>query len=247
MSDRCAFLTLLSGAKIRVGAGPEKLDWIYNIKAKYIHTRYHEFHRNVDIVKALGLTPTKILPYVHINNEERKIARDLFIRLELKKERTIGIHPGASRPSKAYPIERYIEVARKLQKEHNLNIFVTWGKGEEELARRLVEETGEKTYLAPSSPTIGTLAALIQQCGLYICNYSGPMNVAMAIETPLVALGATSAEDWGPFGEIHRTINKSGANDQYKSDEERYEVMKKITVDEVYELAVQRMKELYQI
>ena len=70
------------------------------------------------------------------------------------------------------------------------------------------------------------------------------MNVSMAVETPLVALGSTSPEDWGPYGGIHRTINKSGERDSYTEEEQRA-MMKLIGVEEVVEMVGKRMKELY--
>jgi ADP-heptose:LPS heptosyltransferase len=125
-----------------------------------------------------------------------------------------------------------------------LHVLVTWGPGEEALARETVDRAGSAALLAPSTPRVGALASLIRLCGAFVCNYSGPMNVAMAVETPLVALGSTSPDDWGPFGEMHRTINKSGERDSY-TEEEQLAMMKQIKVDEVEEMVLRRMRELY--
>ena len=46
-----------------------------------------------------------------------------------------------------------------------------------------------------------------------------PMNVAMAVKTPLLALGCTSPEDWGPYGEIHRTVSAFRGEDVYTESE----------------------------
>lgn len=240
-SERCALLAWLSGARYRAGSGPKALRFLYNLRAPLVTGRHHEFHRHLDIIEALGVRVSRVLPYVHRSEEDKAFAMEVFSRNGLKKSTTIGIHPGASRLSKAWPAERYAEFARRLSEDMNARIVVTWGPGEQELAREVAQQAG--ALISPST-TIGQLAAIIGSCGLFVCNYSGPMNVAMAVETPMVALGSTSQEDWGPYGEMHRTINKARSTDGY-TEEEQLRVMKEITVEEVLDLCGQRLRQLY--
>jgi ADP-heptose:LPS heptosyltransferase len=80
---------------------------------------------------------------------------------------------------------------------------------------------------------------------MIISNCTGPMNVAMAVETPVVAiLGSSHPADWGPYGEIHRTIKSSLYLDGYTDDEE-HQAMKAISVDEVWTVAANRWDELH--
>ena len=65
----------------------------------------------------------------------------------------------------------------------------------------------------------------------------------MAVKTPLVALGCTSAEDWGPYGPLHRTVNAAGERDSY-TDEQRREAMQSISLDAVWALVRSRFREL---
>jgi ADP-heptose:LPS heptosyltransferase len=59
------------------------------------------------------------------------------------------------------------------------------------------------------------------------------MNIAMAVKTPLVAIGCTSPEDWGPYGPMHVTVNAVRSRDSY-TEGERREAMDSISVDEVW-------------
>jgi len=206
--------------------------------------RRHEFQRHLDILAPLGIVPGRILPFVFCSAEDTAWADSVFRVRGLTRGRTVGMHPGASKPSKAWPAHRYAELARRLSAETGTRVFVTWGPGEEPLARDVVSRAGAGAILAPQTPRVGAFGALVRLCGLYVCNYSGPMNVAMAVETPLVALGSTSPEDWGPFGDMHRTINKSGVRDSY-TEAAQLAMMEEITVEEVVEAVVGRMKELY--
>lgn len=243
-SERSAVLTRLCGARLRAGSGPSRVAFLYTHRAPLPAERRHEFHRHLDILAPLGIAPRRILPFVCRAPEDVSHAEEFFRRSALRRETTVGMHPGASKPSKAWPAERYGELAGRLLKRGGVRVLVTWGPGEERLARETVDHAGSGAVLAPPTPGVGSLAALIGLCGVYVCNYSGPMNVAMAVEAPLVALGSTSPEDWGPFGAIHRTINRSGEQDSY-TEAEQLAMMEQIGVEEVETMVMQRMGELY--
>ena len=55
--------------------------------------------------------------------------------------------------------------------------------------------------------TVGLLPALLSRASLLITNDSGPMHVAAAVGTPIVALfGPTSADRTGPYGVGHAVL-----------------------------------------
>jgi len=75
------------------------------------------------------------------------------------------------------------------------------------MATRVVLASGKRAFISPQTIKVENLAALISCCKIYICNCSGPMNVALALNTPIVALlGTTLPEEWGTYGEAHRTL-----------------------------------------
>jgi heptosyltransferase-2 len=53
------------------------------------------------------------------------------------------------------------------------------------------------------------LACIIKDCDLLITNDSGPMHIAAAFDTPLIALfGSTDDAATGPYGKPDAVINK---------------------------------------
>ena len=55
------------------------------------------------------------------------------------------------------------------------------------------------------------LAALISTCDVYIGNDTGPMHIAAAVDTPVVALfGSTNPIRSGPYGEKRTRLFKVG-------------------------------------
>ncbi len=239
-SEGSALLALLSGAGTRAGSGPRSARWLYTVNAPYDEGRRHEFLRHCDIVASLGIPATNPRPYVHMSDPDRSFAKGFLEGAGGGK--TIDFHPGASTSSKTWPPDRFIELGKRFVREFGANIIVTWGPGEEELAGGLAAAIGDRAKLAPPT-TIGRLAAIIAGCAMCVCNYSGVMNVAMAVGTPLLALGCTSPEDWGPYGDAHRTVNAVAGEDSY-TGEERAAAMKSISVESVWEALAPRWKEL---
>ena len=71
------------------------------------------------------------------------------------------------------------------------------------------------------------------------------MNVANAVDTPIVALlGSTDPLDWSPFGEIHRTIKSPFLLPEYTDEDER-QALDKISVADVWSVVEKRWTELH--
>jgi ADP-heptose:LPS heptosyltransferase len=242
-SDRCAFLAFMSGAKIRVSSGPHGMMWCYNIKLQHPVGRYHELHRNLDIVKAVGVEVKNETPFIFVSKEDDEFASQFFAEKNMVKEKTVCIHPGASKSIRAWPADRYNEIARRIVEQFDLNVMITWGKGEFEWAQAVAKNGGGKIILAPETKTVGRLSALIKNCVMCITNCTGPMNVAIAVETPTIALlGSTDPLDWSPYFEIHRTVKSPLVRETY-TDEQEQEAMEAISVEQVWNVVRDRITE----
>ena len=243
-SERGAMLAYLSGAKYRVSSGPKNVMGLYNIHAQAPKGRYHEIHRNLDIVKALGLNVIDEIPVVHVSDKENDFAVEFFKNNGLIKNKTICIHPGASREIRAWMPERFREIAKRIVEKLDARVIVTWGEKEKELAEYISEGLGERAIVSEKTNSIGELAAIIKNCKMFFSNCTGPMNVAVAVRTPVVALlGSSDPTDWGPYGEINRYIKSPLVLEHYSDGDEK-KAMEMITVEEVWKLISERWKEL---
>lgn len=242
-SERAALLTYFSGAVERVSSGPQKMMNLYTIQLEHPKGRYHEINRNLDIVRALGIECLDDEPIIFISKNDEEFAEN-FLKNNLKEEKTICIHPGASRPIRAWIPERFAEIGKRIVKNFDANIIVTWGKNESELADQVVQSIGVGAVKAPPTKTIGQLAALIQKSKLFISNCTGPMNVAVAVRTPVIALlGSSDPIDWGAYGSHHINIKSPLKLESY-SDEDERRAMEEISVDMVWGVASKRIVEL---
>lgn len=107
-------------------------------------------------------------------------------------ENRIVILPGAGRPEKQWPIERFAELARGIGDQ----ALVAWGPGEEPIARAIGAE------LAPST-SFRELAFLLRRARLVVGGDTGPLHLAAALGTPVAGLyGPTNPARNGPYGQL---------------------------------------------
>jgi heptosyltransferase-1 len=120
------------------------------------------------------------------------------------------INPGAAWPNKRWPPERFGEVAAALADRHALLPLVSWGPGEEEVASLIVETSGRVAMIAPPT-SIGDLLALSRDARLMLSGDTGPLHLAAAVGTPIVALfGPTDPGRNGPWDAADISLSRFG-------------------------------------
>jgi ADP-heptose:LPS heptosyltransferase len=100
---------------------------------------------------------------------------------------TALLNPGARKSDHRWPPDRFAALARALHAERRLRSLVTFGPGEEDLARAVVEAAGPSAFLAPPTD-LPHLAALLRRAALAVVNDTGPMHLAAACGAPTLAM-----------------------------------------------------------
>lgn len=95
------------------------------------------------------------------------------------------VNPGGRLGWRRIPPEAFAAAARALIASGRTPI-VTWGPGEEELARSVVA-SAPGSQLAPPT-NIDELADLMRSAGLTVCNNTGPMHLSVAVGAPTLGL-----------------------------------------------------------
>jgi ADP-heptose:LPS heptosyltransferase len=114
------------------------------------------------------------------------------------------LHPGSVMDTKRWETGRFAQLARSLQ-DLGLNTVVTCGPGEESIAAEVARDVPHPTLLL--SLRIPELAELIRGAKLYAGNDSGPMHLAAAVGTPVIALwGSSDSRRWRPWGVNHAVV-----------------------------------------
>lgn len=116
------------------------------------------------------------------------------------------IHPGAGWANKRYPAERWGEVARHLKELTRIDSWVAAGPGEIELARE-VAASSRGAARAIDAPTLPFLVALLRRALVVLAGDTGPMHLARALDTPVMAvLGPTDPQTHGPYDRPLQTL-----------------------------------------
>jgi heptosyltransferase III len=123
-----------------------------------------------------------------------------------------AVNPGARKPDHRWPAERFGELALALH-ARGIPSLVTWGPGEEELARTVAEASGGAASLAPPTD-LSRLAALFRLAGLVVTNDTGPMHLAVACGAPVLALlHAPDGARWTHAGPRFAALVAPGVQD----------------------------------
>ncbi len=104
----------------------------------------------------------------------------------------IVLIPGAGRPEKQWPVERFRDLARRIGSA----ALVVWGPSEQPLAEAVGAELAPPTNLRE-------LAGVLRDAQLVIGGDTGPLHLAAALGTKVVGLyGPTSPARNGPYGQL---------------------------------------------
>jgi ADP-heptose:LPS heptosyltransferase len=109
------------------------------------------------------------------------------------------LHPGSGSPAKNWPVERFVEIARRLR-ERGREILVVSGEADVEVTAAFRRAMPDASFL--EGRTLVGVAATLAACPHYLGNDSGITHLAAALGLSVCALfGPSRAERWGPRGE----------------------------------------------
>jgi ADP-heptose:LPS heptosyltransferase len=165
----------------------------------------------VDIfLKGAGLEPDGTGLAVEIPPAAQDQADAVLSSLSLAAGTTlVGLLPGASQPQRCWPPERYALVGGKLLAARPCHFFIFGSQAEKPLGEKIVSLLPPGTAtLCAGGTSISQLAALLSRLDLLITNDTGPMHLAAAVKTPVLAffLAGAQVQDTGPVGEGHLAL-----------------------------------------
>ncbi|OLB29221.1 MAG: hypothetical protein DMG41_31770 [Acidobacteria bacterium] len=111
----------------------------------------------------------------------------------------VVLSPGGGWSSKCWPPERYGELCREINRSLGLRCIINHGPGEEARLSRVKAASGDSDPLIYNG-TLGALMALLRNALCVVGGDTGPLHLAVALGTPVVALfGPTDPARNGPY------------------------------------------------
>ncbi len=175
---------------------------------------HHEVEYNLDLVKTTLKVSTLSEPCMAVPvgaQEDEAVARRLAVGSN-PGDRFVAIHPWTSNPRKQWPPARFRELIDRLAASAAVRPVVIGGAAE----RAHVEDVLPSPHRAidlVGALSLKELAALLRHVRLLVSNDSGPVHLAAAVGTPVVALFGTGdpgsrPSRWGPWGAGHTVIQQ---------------------------------------
>lgn len=208
---RSAAMARLTGCSTRVGFanGREGSPLLYTTRVLVPALDMHAVDRYLLVAEALG-APVRPVPPVRFRiraEDEEAVNRLLSPHGLVPGGGWIAMNVSARWPTKRWPLERFAVVADGLQREGAGRVVLIGGPDERTDAASLkaLMQTAPVDLTGQTSP--GLLPALLESAALLVTNDSGPMHVAAAVGTPVVAVfGPTSPVRTGPYGAGHAVL-----------------------------------------
>ncbi|MCH9625896.1 MAG: ADP-heptose--LPS heptosyltransferase 2 [Chlamydiales bacterium] len=189
------------------------------------------------ILTPLNIPPSETAPTLYVTPKEQMAAEQLLKQHHIPENATlIGINPGAAYGSaKCWLPERFQAVAKKLIERPNTYVIFFADNAGASLVHSICKNMPPQVINLAAATNLRELLALIQRCNAFLTNDSGPMHIAAALKTPLVALfGSTNDTATGPYGGgtvIHKHVDCSPC--YRRTCPIDFRCMKQIEVEEV--------------
>lgn len=172
----------------------------------------HEVVNFLKIARLLGCPIKETDLEVWLKSEDWDWAKEFFNELGIDRDRpVIAIQPEAGRrgePRRRFPQDRFVALIDALVERYNAQIILTGAPSELEVSQQIAAQTRAPCFVAAGKTDINQLAALFADTDFVICGNCGPMHLAAAAGTPVVALhGPTNPSQWAPWGNGHTIIH----------------------------------------
>lgn len=228
-------------ARSKMSVGPSFLKeappWIYTQVAKSRGLQ-HAADTCMDSAVTLGADGESLQFPVSFPAEQRK---------GLSSKR-VGLAPYSRWPAKNWPLSAFGELANELIQQAGVEIILIGGPADRPALEELKGQIEGPVTNTAGELSLIALGSAIASLDLLITNDSGPMHIADALGTPLVALfGPTDPDRTGPYQQREFVIRprfEPGKEPEHRAYRDPdASIIERITVSEVYTLAVKRLDE----
>lgn len=164
-------------------------------------TPVHQRDYYLELLPALGLPSRFDGPALSVGAEDRAAAERALDAAGRDPSRPLVIiNPGAAYgPAKRWPADRFAALARLFQERAGADILVVGSAGERDIAAAVAAGCARPAMNLTGTTTLRQLVALIGLGRLFVTNDTGPMHIADALGTAILAIfGPTDPAATGP-------------------------------------------------
>lgn len=242
---KSALLPFLGGVSKRIGFSRETIresgvPILYSERVK--STSAHIAEQNGELTSRAGAARPVAEFALRVFPEERRLVLGELSAQGLTEY--VVLSPGGGWRSKCWPADRFGALCEKIFSEMKMRCVINFGPREEDLAQEVRAASGGAAPVLYSG-ALGPLMALLKNAKCVVAGDTGPLHLAVALQTPAVAVfGPTDPARNGPYpaGDIVLRATDAAAN--HKRGTATDPSLLKISVEQVFEALRRRLGEL---
>jgi 3-deoxy-D-manno-octulosonic-acid transferase/heptosyltransferase-1 len=225
--------------KIGFGKGLEHMEHSYiflNERIPAVDMEIHALSRGMMLLNAVGIPTNEVEYKLPMSDHDRKKIDELMKQHGINDEKSlIAINPVAKWETKLWPKKQFAELADMLIGQYDMKIVFTGGIKDYSIIQAITSSMKGRAINFAGKTTLTELAALYEKAALVVSTDTGPMHLAAAVGTPVVALfGPTAPWRTGPYGTGHQLIKAElECSPCFKRRCETTDCMYQISVDQV--------------
>jgi heptosyltransferase III len=197
-SGTATFFALCSGAKIRVGYDHPENAWAHNIRVPVEGPPQHECDNNLELLRALGIQEIQSQPRLYFSPQETQKIVDILQQFRTSWNQPVVLVKSGTRVARwGWQWEKFQTVIEHLTDQ--AQVWMVNGPGEEAELKAAIANMQKKPQLLPQL-SAKELALLMQECDVLLCNHTGIMHLASAVDKPVcVIFKHGEIKRWGPL------------------------------------------------
>jgi ADP-heptose:LPS heptosyltransferase len=251
-SFRMRALCKAVGARYTVGRNTDNRGRFYHASITDSWTdsddeQRHEVELNLDVMRLLDAADPGHGLEFWVQDEERIQVQKMLDQETYREKRgpRIALNLGGDALYKRWPDAHTAILGDLLMQKLSAQVLILGGEKELPAADRVMSMMKERPINLAGKFSLLELAALLETCDLMVTNDTGPMHLAAAVGTPVVALfGPGKPGRYGPYGPAgFHSVIQNGMDCSPCTDFEcaSRECMKQIQPEDVFEKVAGRL------
>lgn len=202
-----AFLAVAAKIPVRIGTGYRFYSHLFTNR-RYEHRKEsvkHEVEYNLGLLEEINISQSKPEFKFEIKESDKEAANNTLKELGLQKDdRYCVVHPGSGGSAMDWPLKFYSIACDLISSEFDIPVLVSWGKTENDLAKKLVMQSKKNVIALPGILSLPELAALLEKAEFLLAPSTGILHLGHIVGTEVIGLYPPIPHEspvrWGPFG-----------------------------------------------
>lgn len=212
-------LTGFSGAPQRVGFGrprAQEASWLFYTGRHDLHADdLNRVQENISLVKEVAPKVSTLEALIFVPEDVQESVDEYVDESFHGGKQIVVVHVPVERSEKRWPDAHFAELVDLLLGDGRFEVVMTWGPGQFREVERVVGMCRRSPVVAPETSDLKHFAWLVHRCDLFFGGDTGPMHIAWAMGTAVVAVfGGTDPAKHAPVRQPYEILQATGTTAQ---------------------------------